>query len=72
MLIARSPSAGTSRLTGSLNTIAPAAMVIETPPKEGARSDAGTIASPASRTAMCAAPIRSGAVPRLFVSRTRT
>src|SRR5712691_7578809 len=49
MLTAKSPSAGTSNSTGSLNTGAPGGMVMEgLPPKASDRSDPGTIAAPAA------------------------
>jgi hypothetical protein len=68
-LTARSESAGTSRSTGSLSTVAPAAMfTVERPRNASARSDAGSVSASLRRRAMRAPPITSGRSPNVFES----
>jgi hypothetical protein len=70
--IARSVIGGTVTLTGSLKITAFAGMVIvDLPLKVSARPDAVRMASSRSRSAMCAPPIVTGAVPYALVRTTR-
>ena len=70
---ARSASAGTVRSTGSLTTIVPGGTTVDgRPPNVSARSEAGTIAAPFARSAMCAAPTFSVGFSSAFASDTRT
>ena len=71
--IVRSAKAGTARLTGSDTATAPAAIVTEgLPPKVRTRSDFGSIAASLARSATCAAPTASGALPNALLSTART
>ena len=73
MSTARSASAGMSRATGSLYTTAPDGIVmVGRPLNVSARSDTAAIADSLSRSATCAAPIVSGAVPKVLLSTIRT
>jgi hypothetical protein len=60
------------RSTGSLYTKAPDGIVmVGRPLNVNARSEAGAIADSLSRSAMCAAPMVSGVVPKTLLNATR-
>src|ERR1051326_8486940 len=71
--IARSAKAGTGSGTASLINTAPAGtVVVALPEKVIEWEEEVTIADPASRSAIDAAPIVSGAVPNAFEKTTRS
>src|SRR6202521_2558086 len=73
MLTARSESADTSSVAGSLSTRPPAGIVNERLPLNvSARSVPGTMLAPLSRRATCAAAITIGVAPKVLEMRTRT
>src|SRR4051812_9277702 len=73
MSIARSDVAGTARLTGSLTTTAPAAIIVEALPLNVSGRDVPALmAASLSRSATWAAPTSSGSVPNALLSTTRT
>ena len=68
-LTARSPSAGTSRSTGSLTTTTPGIIVNDAlPANVSGTIGAGTIEDPVPRLARCAAPTTTGVDPNAFDS----
>ena len=71
--MAKSAMSGTVKGTGSLYTAACAGIAtVGLPLKVSGRPDAVWIDASLSRSAMCAAPIVSGAVPYTLLSTTRT
>ena len=68
----RSAESFTARSTASLTINPPAGTTgCGTPPKVSTRAEPAMMPAPVSRSATCAAPMRSGAVPRLLDSTTR-
>ncbi len=71
-LIARSVCAFTTSGTGSLHSSSPGGIVtLACPLNVSARSEAGSMAEPLVRSAMCAPPMANGTAVNLFVNLTR-
>ena len=71
-LIARSVCALTANGTGSLHSSSPGGIVTPACPlKVSVRSEAGSMAEPLARSAMCAPPMANGTAVNLFVNLTR-